>query len=170
MPTATVFVRRVTTNLRSRLGDEEATDEHVSSLVFGKSENDRSVYEANDDLVEVDIATALLLTEGGNKAADRLSLRLHPQEVLDAELGPVNSPGGTGVPAVDELHLDLFGTTEAVERLVGSVREGYRRGEDRVRRIDAQQILHCATRLLKTKHMSAKARGACQEVVQRGCT
>ena len=167
MPKATVFLRKVSQSLRSRLGNEDATDEGVSSLLFGKSENDRSVYQAADELAEVDIATALLLTEGGNKAGDRLCLRLQPREVVAAQLTPEASSGRTGVEAVDRLHHDLRGTTEAVKNLVGSLREGYRRGEDRIRRVDEQQIVSCAIRFLEKSEMSQKAKHSCEAVIQR---
>jgi hypothetical protein len=168
MPVTTAYLRKVSTKVRSRLGNEDATDDHVASLVFGKSEDDRSVYEATDELMEVDVATAHLLTEGGNKADDRLWLRLLHQEVDEAGLTAQVSPGDTEVHAVDARHRDLLGSTDATERLVGVVREGYRRGEDRIRRVDKKQIVLCAVRFLETAAMTEKAKKACEAVVARG--
>ncbi|MBY0522905.1 MAG: hypothetical protein K2R98_05885 [Gemmataceae bacterium] len=100
-----------------------------------------SSYWADDEIEEVRIAAAHLLTEPEPKIELRYLVRILESDVTEAGLWVEDSLlGETGIPWVDFRHRDIVGPKEHFERLAKIILERLRAGRDRIRRIGRAQF------------------------------
>jgi len=141
-----VFVRQISCRDGEwRDGVEVNGDkEPLSSSTFSRIDDDRvSVYEVASDLEEAAVATTLQVVMRGIYTKPAYLLRIRSS--LLQELGvsiDAQEKGTTGVDAIDDLHRDLIGKSDAFARLTAILLKRILGGADCVREVRKAQFPH----------------------------
>ena len=159
---------RVVYGQRELWEDANGDPNVLAGQAFSKTEESVSVYEVRCPIEELRAVAAVQLGRGSTPKSAVIAVRFSSSELKVAGIRVVRSGGTTGVPSVDRMHRDLAGNGASYGRLAEVVLERQRNGDDRVRRVGPNRLVHQFRRFLNNEGqaMSPRARKQCQDLVE----
>jgi len=137
-----IVFRRISATPSAWAKGDATKVQNLASSAFSADNTAVSVFRTDGAQQEALTLAALHLTTKQGVPSKLTGVRIAAAEVASCGVELRPSGGTTGVAAVDACHLDLHGTAEQFQSLTKLILDAQRQGDDRVRTVACEQVVH----------------------------